>query len=587
MSFGVTPQGFNRMLESDIRAEIVAEWAPLFDVDEATTNWPDTSSPESQFLDPFCRQLGIVWEQIEANYQGGDPAAASGTLMDALLALNNLARLEPVATEVLAAISGTQGTTVPAGKKVSVLGSGAQFEAKASALITNASLLRVAVQVANASDIGNPYIFTLNGNAISSGSLGGSPTRDSIAYQLHASVNASSLVNTVMEAVFYGSAVLSVASVNNGTLYRVTLDGVNCDYTSDISATNQEIVNGLVAAINSAQENLVALGLTSSTFSLTHRSPGRDWRLALGSYLGVSSLTPVGAMAVKAKDLRTPFSASVDSRMAIDKLFSPQTYKATATGAIEAPSGTLTQIVTPEFGWTSITNFLDGVLGREVEDDDEARIRREEALSTGSGHEAAILSQLRRTVSGLQTARVYQNIMDTPDAEGRPGHSVEVLVQGGSDLDIANAIWATRAAGIKPYGNVNADGTVDPDGNGTGITIQDSNGEDQVINFSRPDPLYAFIQGTVTLYSEEEYPGAEAVEAALLAYGLTHGIGKNFLPERFKGQGALVSGVSRFSSFQIAVSSDPDEPSPSWGTADLAVSSRQILVFDSSRITVT
>ena len=43
---------------------------------------------------------------------------------------------------------------------------------------------------------------------------------------------------------------ISILSVANSTLYRVAIGGTNCDYTSDSSATDIEIQNGLISAIN-------------------------------------------------------------------------------------------------------------------------------------------------------------------------------------------------------------------------------------------------------------------------------------------------------------------------------------------------
>jgi hypothetical protein len=587
MIFGVTDQGFNRKLESDISGEIAAEVAPLFGVDPATVDWPPVESPTSQFIKPFARQLGILWEQMEAVFQGMDPAQAFGTMMDALLALNNIARLESTPTLVLAAISGTQGTVVPAGTRVSVLSTAALFEALANATITNANLIRFNVQIASASDIGTPFSMTLNGNAISSGALGGSPTRDTIALKMLAAINAASSVNAVMEAVFYGTAVIQIATLASLTAYTATINGEAMTYTSDASAAHQEVIDGLVAAINAGQSSVVAAGIDSTSFSLTHRVPSADWALILTSNLSVASLTPIGAFAVKSANLSTPFSGSVDSRMAIDRLYSPQAYASVAGGPIEAPSGTLTAIETQVSGFAAVTNFLDGALGRDVESDDEARVRREETLSTGSAHTRAVLSAINR-LPGVTLSRAYENIMDTVDADGRPGHSVEFLVQGGDDLAVAQVIWDGRAAGIVPFGNINADGSVDVDGSGSGITAEDSNGVDQVVHYSRPEPRYAFIIAVKTLYSEEEFPdeGDEAIRQALLTFGNAVGIGKDFLIQRFIGPAVSVPGVGSVA-LQIAISDDPDDGSPTYGTANIAISPRQVLVFDTSRIDVS
>lgn len=586
MAFGVTPQGFNRMLESDIRAALVTELASLFGVDPGTAGWPTADSPLAQIIDPFCRQMGLVWEAVEALYQGGDPDQASGTLLDALLSLNGLQRIEASPSLAVVALSGTEGTSVPAGTRLSVLGTGVLFQSVAIGSITRLSLIRADVDVNTVANIGTPYTITVNGVAYSSGSISGSDTRSSIAYKLFRAV---AVGQSLVEPVLYGVAVVSVPAAANSTTYVVTINGTAYSYLSDASATQQEIVDGLVALINATDPAMDALGLTTSTFSLTPKIPAKEWDLQISAGLAVSSLSPTGGFSLLAADLETPFTLAVESRLTIDKLFSPVEFESLEDGLIQAPAGTLTVIETPVSGMTGAFNFLDAVAGRDVESDDEARIRRQETLSTGSASSAAIVSRLLRgDIDGVSLVRIYENITDTPDADGRPGHSIEVLVQGGADLIVAQAIWATRAAGIRPFGNINANGSVDPDGDGTGITIKDSNDLDQVVHFSRPESRYAFVTVGLTFYSEEDFPedGNEAVKAAIAQFGNSLGIGKDFILQRLFSPIYSVPGIAT-ATIQIATSADPNDLSPSYGSANIAVSARQVLVFDTSRITVS
>ena len=50
--------------------------------------------------------------------------------------------------------------------------------------------------------------------------------------------------------------------------------------------------------------------------------------------------------------------------------------------------------------------------------------------------------------------QVYENDSNVVDAAGRPPHSVEVVVDGGSNTDIAAQILATKSGGINTYGNI-------------------------------------------------------------------------------------------------------------------------------------
>jgi hypothetical protein len=58
-------------------------------------------------------------------------------------------------------------------------------------------------------------------------------------------------------ALFSGVAVV-VKNVINSQLYRVVYDGMNADFTSDASATRQEILTGLIASVNAVAGSAVA-----------------------------------------------------------------------------------------------------------------------------------------------------------------------------------------------------------------------------------------------------------------------------------------------------------------------------------------
>jgi hypothetical protein len=70
-------------------------------------------------------------------------------------------------------------------------------------------------------------------------------------------------------------------------------------------------------------------------------------------------------------------------------------------------------------------------------------------------------------------------------AFGRPGKSIEIVVQGGDNTAIANAILASKDAGIQTYGNTGP------------ILVYDSNGDPFNIYFSRPTEVVIYINLTM------------------------------------------------------------------------------------------
>ncbi len=157
---------------------------------------------------------------------------------------------------------------------------------------------------------------------------------------------------------------------------------------------------------------------------------------------------------------------------------------------------------------------------------------------------------------------------------GRLAKSFEAVIEGGSDADVANKIWTTKPAGIQTFGN-------------TSFTITDSQGEQQIINFSRPTPIYIWVAVALTLYPEETFPpnGQDLVADAIDSYGNSLGIGVDVLLQRVLAQIFTVSGIAS-GVMQIAATNGPGD-SPLYGTADIPIQENEIAVFDLSRITVT
>lgn len=157
---------------------------------------------------------------------------------------------------------------------------------------------------------------------------------------------------------------------------------------------------------------------------------------------------------------------------------------------------------------------------------------------------------------------------------GRFPKSFEAVVQGGTDADVANKIWTTKPAGIQTFGN-------------TAFTITDSQGEFQVINFSRPTPIYIWVTVALTLYAEEVFPpnGQDLVAASINTYGSNLGIGVDVLLQRVLAQIFNVPGIAS-GVMQIASTNLPGD-SPLFGTADISIAENEVAIFDLTRITVT
>lgn len=170
-------------------------------------------------------------------------------------------------------------------------------------------------------------------------------------------------------------------------------------------------------------------------------------------------------------------------------------FKATDVGPLESPDGTLTNIVTPVFGWNTAYNPASATLGTVLESNTHLRIRREQELhSTGNATADAIRTKvLNVEVAGIPVAScsVFFNDTDSPSdgstppnmPPGMPPHSVMALADyaEANNADtrmnqaIGQAIYDALGAGIATtFGNVsgsyqNTTIVTDPQGNDLSI----------------------------------------------------------------------------------------------------------------------
>jgi len=99
--------------------------------------------------------------------------------------------------------------------------------------------------------------------------------------------------------------------------------------------------------------------------------------------------------------------------------------------------------------------------------------------------------------------------------------------------------------------------------------------------------MYAHMICDLTLYSEEDFPddGITQVENKILLYGESMGIGKDIIPDRFKGSIYEVPGILGIE-IQIAITDTPGG-TPSYVTTPLPIDSDEISAWDIVRITVS
>jgi uncharacterized phage protein gp47/JayE len=331
--------------------------------------------------------------------------------------------------------------------------------------------------------------------------------------------------------------------------------------------------NTYTVIINATSYPYVAQGGDTKTDVLD----GIEALITAGTWVGTAS---VANEQLTLSDLDLDYSFDITGDLDIVNIASGGDFTCDTIGAEVLPASSLTEIVTPVTGWDSVTNPSAGTTGREVETDEEFRIRRELSIISGNATDESIRSAVLNNVDSVTTCNVFSNRTDVTDGEGRPPHSFETVVQGGTDSDVADEIWIRMPSGIETYGNVNG---------GSGITIQDSLGHDQIIKFSRPADVYIFVKVRRNFNTEETYPanGDDLIKQAIVDWSLDTTnitVGVDVIRQRLIIPVYEIPGIDEV---EILLDSSLTLPyTPTEVAANVTITDRQLAIFATDQIVV-
>lgn len=336
-----------------------------------------------------------------------------------------------------------------------------------------------------------------------------------------------------------------VAAPSKGEIYSISINGVQYSYTS-ASEDELDIIKGLCAAMN-LEGYMVSVNVSDITLDIVDELVSRNGVLVLSDNLTTSSVTVLADF------------ATVDY------------------GKLIFPNGTITVIITNISGFNEVENLIIPTYGRIQETDIELRhsyLAKSAIRSTRMID--SICSQLINNVPNVESATGYENDTDGTDAEGRPPHSVEIVVDGGDETMIAGIILDKKAAGIQTFGKIT-------------VNVATEYGDSVPVSFNRPEYLYVWMK--VTLDAEQAYLPANfanlAVDSIVGAASKLQ-VGDNMLSQTFHdGIYATVGGVT-YVDIKCAVTANKDyiPASSEYIKANVSVTSRQKVAISSTRIEV-
>lgn len=259
------------------------------------------------------------------------------------------------------------------------------------------------------------------------------------------------------------------------------------------------------------------------------------------------------------------------------------TVQATTTGAVQADTGAISVIKTVVSGWATASNPTPAIIGSDRETDAALRVRRALSVALPSRSLVDGIYAALTNIPGVSEAKVHENKTGFPivraGGDPLPPNSIQAIVAGGADADIAKAIWVHASAGVTLVG-------------ATSQVVVDSQGVGQIIKFDRPQSalVYARVFLRISLGVTLTQSTIDLIKTTLVNYGnsVSH-IGK---PVTY---GSLFAPVD--AALTAAFGGDPNAVSvflfnlgltpPGLIQTDMAIPFNAKAVWDVSRVTVS
>lgn len=324
-----------------------------------------------------------------------------------------------------------------------------------------------------------------------------------------------------------------------GFVYTITIDSTPYTYTTGVGEDQEDAIDDIITQ------------LPSSSYT--------------GTKIDTKTIEIVSVL-----DMNISWSVTFTKK----ELWAAGNFVANQTGPIPIPINSLTVIISTTAGWQTAINPVAGVPGENEETDAELLVRRKIELIKGKATESAMQTELIK-VDNVSSVSVISNRTDAT-VDGQPKKSVESIIAGGDDDDVAQAIYENIAAGMEPFGR----------GGHSGTATDPSNGQSFTILFSRPTTTYAHIRYTRIANPEQVYPsdGDTQVKEATAAFATSrYQLGDDLVKTEFAIPFYSVPG-SIMTKIEYAITAAPGD-TPSWVETDtLAVGPSEVAAFDTSRI---
>lgn len=287
-----------------------------------------------------------------------------------------------------------------------------------------------------------------------------------------------------------------------------TPDGLKIAHDSEVFGALDETLQQAYNSKDPAKASAYDLDIISALTGTT-RSEGTASTVTGVILTGVAgSIIPSGT---RFKSATTGSVWMLDQTWTLDV-----TGKATASlsaasvGPVQADANTITMIVDTVAGLTGVNNPAPATMGTGVESDSSLRVKRATAVGRpGNNQIDSMLGELY-AVDGVRRVKVYEN--DTNSATvsddnpfGLPPHSIAPVIDGGTDINVALAIYLKKNPGVLLF----------QAGTPVAINVTSPTYPDNVklIKFSRP--VYVDIVMNVVIKNDGTLPSIAVLQGLI------------------------------------------------------------------------
>jgi uncharacterized phage protein gp47/JayE len=174
----------------------------------------------------------------------------------------------------------------------------------------------------------------------------------------------------------------------------------------------------------------------------------------------------------------------------------------TIVGRTEADANTITKILDTVSGLTSVNNLTPATPGEDVESNASLRVKRATAVGRPGNNQVDSMIGELFAASGVRRVKIYENDTNVTDSKGLPPHSIAPVVDGGTDEDVALAVYIKKSTGVQLYQI------------GTPVSIDVASPKYptniHTVRFSRP--VYVDMIVAITLKNDGTLPSQTALE---------------------------------------------------------------------------